>query len=140
MCLTCTKLKKGVENKLNLNHQIKVRMIPQHQKDHTIPGARHVFSYDVTIYNTSLEDVQLTKRHWFITDGVLGVREVEGEGVIGEKPILSSGESYSYQSWCPISEDFGSISGYFTFRLLRTEEIGYANIDTVLLIPDENLN
>jgi len=60
--------------------------------------------------------------------------------VIGEKPILSPGESYSYQSWCPISEDFGSISGYFTFRLLRTEEIGYANIDTVLLIPDENLN
>ena len=64
MCLTCTKLKKGVENKLNLNHQIKVRMIPQHQKDHKIHGARHVFSYDVTIYNTSVEEVQCLLVNW----------------------------------------------------------------------------
>lgn len=129
-----------MENKLDLNHQIKVNMIPQHQKNRKVPGAQHVFSYELTIFNNSIEELQLIRRHWFITDGVLGVREVEGEGVIGEKPIINPGDSFTYQSWCPISEDYGSMSGYFTFLVIRTGEIGYANIDTILLIPNETLN
>ena len=60
-----------MENKLDLNHQIKVNMIPQHQKNRKVPGAQHVFSYEVTIFNNSIEELQLIRRHWFITDGVL---------------------------------------------------------------------
>ena len=129
-----------MENKLDLNHQIKVSMTPHYQKNQKVPGARHMFSYQVTIHNNSIEDLQLIRRHWFITDGVLGVREVEGEGVIGEKPIIKPNDSYTYQSWCPISEDFGSMSGYFTFLVVRTGELGFANIDTTLLMPKQSLN
>jgi len=129
-----------VENHINLNHQINVRVSPKHEKNKLVPGAKHVFSYSVTILNNSIEEIQLTRRHWFITDGVLGIREVEGEGVIGEKPIILPGCSFTYVSWCPIAENYGSMSGYFTFIILRTGETGYANIDTFLLIPQECLN
>lgn len=129
-----------MENKVNLNHQIFVSATPVHQKNHVVVGANHVFSYTITIHNQSSEEVQLISRHWFITDGVLGMREVEGEGVVGQQPVLTPGDTFTYESWCPISEDFGSMSGYFTFLITRTGEIGYANIDTFLLIPNENLN
>jgi ApaG protein len=87
-----------------------------------------------------METVQLLRRHWYITDGIFGEREVEGEGVVGEQPTLESGESFGYTSWCPVSEEYGSMGGYFTFKEIRTGKEVYAEIETFLLMPEEALN
>ena len=113
---------------------------PRYEPEQNAKGAKHVFSYLITITNNGLETIQLLRRHWYITDGIFEEREVAGEGVIGQQPTLEPGESFEYQSWCPVSEDYGSMRGYFTFVELRTGIEVKANVDTFLLMPEELLN
>ena len=60
------------------------------------------FGYTVTIENQSKDSVQLNSRYWKIMDALNNVEIVEGEGVIGKKPVLQPGESHTYNSgWVP---------------------------------------
>jgi len=72
------------------------------------------FSYHVTIENQSKDSVQLTTRHWEIYDALNTLEVVDGEGVIGKKPVLKPGEKHTYNSGCLLSSPFGAMSGYFT--------------------------
>ena len=71
------------------------------------------FSYIVTIENHSKDSVQLTSRHWEISDSLNDVEVVDGEGVIGKKPVLKPGELHTYSSGCLLASPFGAMSGYF---------------------------
>ena len=71
------------------------------------------FGYKVTIENQSKEIVQLNSRYWKILDALNNEEIVKGEGVIGEKPIISPGESHIYSSGCLLSSPFGSMHGYY---------------------------
>ncbi len=95
---------------------IKVSIEPTYQPAYSDPN-RHkfVFSYDVHIENMSRETVQLLRRHWFIFDSNGVRREVEGEGVIGQQPILTPGETHSYASWCPLITEVGKMHGHYLF-------------------------
>jgi len=79
-------------------------------KNHKIHFA---FSYEITIENHSKDSVQLTSRHWEIYDSLNEIELVDGEGVIGKKPVLKPGESHSYNSGCLLSSPFGAMRGYF---------------------------
>ena len=79
-------------------------------KNHKIHFA---FSYEITIENHSKDSVQLTSRHWEIFDSLNEVEIVDGEGVIGKKPVLKPGELYSYNSGCLLASPFGGMRGYF---------------------------
>ena len=46
------------------------------------------FSYEITIENHSKDSVQLMSRHWEIFDSLNDKEIVDGEGVIGKKPVL----------------------------------------------------
>ena len=72
-----------------------------------------VFAYHVTIENQSKDSVQLTTRHWEIYDALNNVEVVDGEGVIGKKPVIKPGESYTYSSGCLLSSPIGAMKGYF---------------------------
>ena len=41
------------------------------------------------------------------------VEVVDGEGVIGKKPVIKPGESYTYSSGCLLSSPIGAMKGYF---------------------------
>ena len=71
------------------------------------------FSYHVTIENQSKDSVQLTTRHWEIYDALNNVEVVDGEGVIGKKPVIKPGESYTYSSGCLLSSPIGAMKGHF---------------------------
>lgn len=71
------------------------------------------FCYEITIENQSNCVVQLTSRHWEIYDALDYSKVVEGEGVIGKKPILQIGEKYTYRSGCLLSSPHGAMKGYF---------------------------
>jgi ApaG protein len=79
-------------------------------KNHKIHFA---FSYEITIENHSKDSVQLTSRHWDIFDSLNDLETVDGEGVIGKKPVLKPGELHSYSSGCLLLSPFGSMRGYF---------------------------
>ncbi|MCZ4318075.1 Co2+/Mg2+ efflux protein ApaG [Aequorivita viscosa] len=74
---------------------------------------QHVFAYNVTIENQSKDTVQLTSRHWKIKDALNVTEIVEGEGVIGQKPILHPGEKHMYTSGCLLLSPFGAMNGYY---------------------------
>ncbi len=74
---------------------------------------QYAFAYEITIDNHSKDVVQLMTRHWEISDSLSEVEIVEGEGVIGKKPILKPGESHTYASGCLLSSPFGAMQGYF---------------------------
>ena len=71
------------------------------------------FSYEITIENHSKDSVQLNSRHWEILDSLNDIEIVDGEGVIGKKPVLKPGEKHTYTSGCLLSSPFGAMSGYF---------------------------
>jgi ApaG protein len=71
------------------------------------------FSYHITIENHSKDSVQLMSRHWEILDALNNKEVVDGEGVIGKKPVLKPGENYTYSSGCLLSSPFGAMKGHF---------------------------
>ena len=98
-------------------------VVSTYEPDHSRLDKQHfVFSYEITIDNGSDKSVQLRSREWYITDLLAGEHYVQGEGVVGEQPILASGESFTYSSWCPLQSSMGFMKGFFTFIDLATDE------------------
>lgn len=73
----------------------------------------YTFAYRIRITNESTEPVQLVRRAWLITDGVGRKRKVEGEGVVGQKPVLLPGQSHEYVSGCEFKTCIGNMRGYY---------------------------
>ena len=73
----------------------------------------HFFSYHITITNKSSAPAQLMSRHWIITDGFGEVEEVRGAGVVGQQPKINPGQSFEYDSACPLNTASGSMRGTF---------------------------
>jgi ApaG protein len=71
------------------------------------------FGYRVTIENQSNDSVQLKSRHWRIFDSLNQTEIVDGEGVIGEKPVLKPGESHTYNSGCLLASPIGAMEGHY---------------------------
>lgn len=74
---------------------------------------RYVFAYRITITNESDMKVQLMRRHWFITEANGSVREVEGEGVVGEQPSIEPGDFHEYTSGAVLELPSGSMRGTY---------------------------
>jgi len=92
------------------------------------------FNYEITIENTTNDEVQLLQRYWLIKDVLNNDEEVQGEGVIGEKPVLQPNESFTYTSGSLIHGDLGSMQGYFTFLNLETSALFHVKIPLFKLV------
>ena len=84
---------------------------------------RYVFAYRIRISNESDVTVQLTRRHWYIAEGDGTVREVEGEGVVGEQPVMAPGETHEYMSGAILQGPVGSMHG--TYEMRREDGTGF---------------
>ena len=73
----------------------------------------YAFTYQITIENQSKDSVQLNSRHWEIYDALNDLEMVDGEGVVGKKPVLKPGEAYTYSSGCLLSSPIGAMKGHF---------------------------
>ncbi|WP_411030327.1 Co2+/Mg2+ efflux protein ApaG [Spongiimicrobium sp. 3-5] len=80
------------------------------------------FGYTITIENQSKNSVQLTSRHWQIYDALNDLEIVDGEGVIGKKPVIKPGESYTYSSGCLLGSPIGAMKGHFNMVSLSSTE------------------
>jgi ApaG protein len=59
----------------------------------------HAFVYFISIQNASDHTVTLLGRKWVIATGDGSRQVIEGDKIVGETPRLSSGESFSYNSY-----------------------------------------
>lgn len=93
---------------------ISVTVISKYEDSPSKPDQSiYVFSYKVRIQNQNDFDVQLISRYWRISDSLGGIKEVKGDGVIGNQPIIPSGDFHEYESWCPLQTQIGSMEGYY---------------------------
>ena len=95
---------------------------------------KYCFEYIVEIENNSNEVVHLDRRQWYIYDSLNNIESVYGEGVVGEKPILSPGNVYKYKSSCLLSSPFGAMSGYYEMIDFKTNKL------LKIIIPSFKLN
>lgn len=93
---------------------VQVSVETNYQPEYSSPTQLHyVFTYRITIENRSDYTVKLHRRHWFIHDANNTIREVEGEGVVGQQPILEPGQIHQYVSGCNLRSGLGKMHGTY---------------------------
>lgn len=96
---------------------IRITVETEYQPTYSSPAQFHyVFTYRISIDNLSDQTIQLMRRHWYIHDASRYVKEVEGDGVVGEQPVLEPGESHNYVSGCNLKSGIGKMYGTFTME------------------------
>lgn len=82
----------------------------------------YAFGYTITIENQSKDVVQLTSRHWRIYDSLNEMETLDGEGVIGKKPVINPGESHTYNSGCLLTSPIGAMRGHYNMFNFNSDE------------------
>ena len=93
---------------------VTVTVKPYFLDDQSSPQEDHyVWAYQVNIKNSSNTTVKLNHRNWIIIDANGKIINVQGEGVVGEFPILQPGESFEYTSGTPLKTNNGIMQGFY---------------------------
>ncbi|HUX78348.1 MAG TPA: Co2+/Mg2+ efflux protein ApaG [Alphaproteobacteria bacterium] len=100
-----------------LTRHISVSVEPIFLEDQSFSSDNHyVWAYQVWIENQGSEAVQLLSRTWRITDSNGVLHEVQGEGVVGEKPWITPGTTYHYTSGTPLATPSGLMEGTYHMK------------------------
>ncbi len=102
--------------------------------------ANYVFAYRITIDNKSPYTVQILRRHWFIYDSLGDWSEVEGEGIVGQQPVLEPGDRHQYVSGTHLCTDIGTMHGTYLVQRAADAAQFEAHIPRFLLLADFRKN
>ena len=93
---------------------VTVTVVPYFLDDQSSPNESHfVWAYQVNITNSSNCSIKLSHRNWLIIDGNGKVINVQGDGVVGEFPIIEPGGSFEYTSGTPLKTNNGIMQGFY---------------------------
>lgn len=81
-----------------------------------IVNGRFVFGYFVRIQNHGPQEVQLLRRHWLIRDATGRVQEVQGDGVVGQQPVILPDGVHEYSSYCVLDTFEGNMEGNYLMQ------------------------
>ena len=99
---------------MTLNTKIRVDVETAYVEEQSDPrDKRFVFSYTITIRNEGAVPARLLTRHWIITDANGNVKEMRGDGVVGEQPYLKPGQGFRYSSGAVIETPVGTMQGSY---------------------------
>ena len=92
-----------------------VRVLTHYVEEQSEPDKkRYVFSYTITIENNGNRHAQLLRRKWLVTDANGKKLVIEGEGVVGEQPLIEAGDEYTYTSGTVLETPVGVMQGFYT--------------------------
>ncbi|MCC7389630.1 MAG: Co2+/Mg2+ efflux protein ApaG [Phycisphaerales bacterium] len=104
----------GPSSSLAVTRGVRVEAHPVYLNEQTdAEGHNHVFGYRILITNQSDQSVQVLGRRWVIIDGDGHRRDVEGDGVVGQQPVIEPGDSFEYASFCPLPTKWGTMEGSY---------------------------
>jgi ApaG protein len=113
---------------ISLSNSFRIEVKTEFDFDQSNPlQFNYMFRYTILITNTGSKTAQLRSRKWNIKDGKGLLKYVEGPGVVGATPFFRPGESFEYQSFCPLPTMDGEMWGHF---LMVDEEGNTFKIDT----------
>ena len=124
-----------------VTHGIKISVDTKFNTEHSNAENRHyLFLYIITIENKSDFAVRLVSRHWDIFDSSSELSKVDGDGVVGEQPMLEPGESFEYESACSLTTDIGKMSGTYLMERKLDKARFYVTIPEFELVVPQRLN
>ena len=100
----------------------------------------YAFGYTITIENQSKDTVQLVSRHWDVFDSLKELETIDGEGVIGKKPVIKPGKSHTYSSGCLLASPIGAMKGHYNMFNLASDEGIEVEVPTFKLAAPFALN
>jgi ApaG protein len=122
-------------------NNIEITVEAKYWPKHSLPKENHYFFiYYITIQNKSDYSVQLLSRHWDIFDSNGDKREVDGEGVVGETPVIEPGQKFEYNSGCNLQSEIGYMKGHYTFIRLLDEKSFKVEIPRFDMVMPAKLN
>ena len=86
-------------------------------------GELFIWAYQIRIKNKSSETIKLLSRYWRTIDECGNIQEVEGEGVVGVKPIITTNNTYQYSSGIHLKYPSGIMSGKYYIENTSNKEI-----------------
>jgi len=98
-----------------MKDSIVVIVKPEYMPEQSELG-NYIFVYHVHIRNMSEQPVQLLARKWLITDADGHTTEVQGEGVIGEQPIIQPQAEHRYSSFSVLKTPVGCMQGSYQMQ------------------------
>ncbi|MGA8202887.1 MAG: Co2+/Mg2+ efflux protein ApaG [Woeseiaceae bacterium] len=99
------------------NFNFRIQVATNYISEQSEPeSGRYVFAYTITIANTGEIPARLMSRHWIITDANGKVKEVSGDGVVGEQPHLNPGEEFRYSSGAVLETPVGAMQGLYRMQ------------------------
>jgi ApaG protein len=100
-----------------LSNNIRITVRPQFLPERSQPAVpEFVFAYHVRIENVGERSAQLLRRRWQIHDSIGEDQVVEGEGVVGQQPVIPPGGVHEYQSFCVLRSPAGHMEGQYFFE------------------------
>ncbi len=120
---------------------VKISVESLYRKDlSNIENNMYFFNYRIVIENTNAFEVQLISRYWFVFDSLNPAKEISGEGVVGEQPLLEPGQKHVYVSGSDLHSEVGYMRGYYVFERPDTKEKFRVNVPKFNLIAKLKLN
>ncbi|NUN06479.1 MAG: Co2+/Mg2+ efflux protein ApaG [Bdellovibrio sp.] len=95
----------------------------------------HFFAYKISIKNSGSAPAQLMSRHWIITDSRGNKEEVRGPGVMDMQPKIQPGQTFEYDSACPLHATTGSMKGFYHFVTENGESFSVEIPEFYLVAP-----
>lgn len=92
------------------------------------------WKYDISVKNQGTSPVQITGRYWNIIDSNGFLKEVSGDDVVGQQPIIIPGKSFFYSSYTNLRTDSGIMHGKYKLKDLES------NSDFDVIIPAFSLD
>jgi len=120
---------------------VKVSVETEYQPSYSSPSQYHyVFTYRITIENQSEFTVHLLSRRWQIFDAGYPVRTVEGDGVVGQQPVLEPGQSHQYVSGCNLKSGIGKMTGEYRMERIVDGSHFQVQVPSFSMIAPMRLN
>lgn len=118
-----------------ITNGIRVSVETEYQPGYSSPSQYHfVFTYKIRIENQSSHTVKLVRRFWNIYDAAYSKREVSGDGVVGQQPVIEPGEKHEYVSGSTLKSGIGKMSGYYEVERMLDGKVLKINIPEFSMI------
>ncbi|MEO6584568.1 MAG: Co2+/Mg2+ efflux protein ApaG [Ferruginibacter sp.] len=120
---------------------VKVSVETYYQPEYSNPlNSEFMFAYKINIENNNDFPIKLISRHWFIYDSNGSMREVQGDGVVGNQPVIAPGNGYHYVSGCNLRSEIGKMNGEYMIENVHNRKNFQVAIPSFDLVAPFKMN
>ena len=119
---------------------LEITVQPSFESDNYLSSKEeYIWTYNIKVKNRAGKPLQIISRMWKIIDSDGNEKEIVGEGVVGRKPIINSGEQFKYSSFAQLRSKSGMMYGSYQIKAIESGKVFTAKIPAFSLdVPGSN--